>query len=72
LRLGILEWLEGNAMQSQNGCEMLERCSDEMKPRGIFVYHFLEGGHGKEGSALQMIQSDTTDKIQLNLPSQLT
>jgi len=31
LRLGILECLEGNAMQSQNGCGMLERCSDGMK-----------------------------------------
>jgi hypothetical protein len=41
--------------------------------RGIFVYHFLEGwNNGKEGSALRMIQSDTTDKTQLNLPSQPT
>jgi hypothetical protein len=42
--------------------------------RGIFVYHFLEGWNNgmKEGSALQMIQSDTTDKTQLNIPPRLT
>jgi hypothetical protein len=31
LGLGILKCLGRNAMKSQDGCEMLERCLDEMK-----------------------------------------
>jgi hypothetical protein len=50
--LGFGAWnfkcLEGNAMKSQDGCEMLERCSDEMKLREFSSIIFWKAEMGRK------------------------